>query len=395
MTPASGPSILGVGETGYRRGPARPVDLLLLEAAALAMRDAGAASDGVDGVIVCGMPPGSIDNLVAGLGLRDVRFSASVELGGASAAAAVGLAATALRDGAAERVVISFGWNGFSEVRLGAGGTEMARKLAEWLPNSGIRRNLEHPYGLVMPMQYYALHANRWIHEYGIDAQAREAMALIALTCRSHAQGNASACMRGRPLSRADYDASPMLSAPLKALDCCIETDGASAIVMGDASDARGDAPRPVRVRAAAEGRADSPDDIVGRTDMLQLGLSKAAPRAFAAAGVGPADIDFAQIYDCFTFIVLRQLEELGFCARGEAPGFIAEAGIGIDGDLPLNTHGGLLSQGHSIGMGHVIEAVRQLRGDAGANQLDRPRLGLVSGYGDLGDGSVAILEAA
>jgi acetyl-CoA acetyltransferase len=150
---------------------------------------------------------------------------------------------------------------------------------------------------------------------------------------------------------------------------------------------------KPVVIMGAAAGQPYPADEITNRKDMFRTGLTIAAPEAFAAAGVKPSDADFAMIYDCFTFELLQQIEEAGFCERGEGGAFVEGGRIELGGDLPINTHGGLLSEAHSLGMGHIVEATQQLRGNAAGRQIDNAEIGVVTGWGDFGDGSIAILR--
>jgi acetyl-CoA acetyltransferase len=216
-------------------------------------------------------------------------------------------------------------------------------------------------------------------------------LAEIAVTTRYHASLQPNATMKN-PITIEDHQSSRMISDPLRLLDCSLESDGGAAVVISAPDRARDLAKRPIMVMGVAEGHPDSPSAITQRPDLTTLGLAKAAPKAFAMAGVDRGDIDVAEVYDCFTYIVMCQLEDLGFCKKGEGGAFVQDGALGLNGRLPVNTHGGLLSQAHMAGMNHIVELTRQLRGEAAA-QVPDAEIGLVTGYGDMGDGAVAIMR--
>ncbi len=378
--------IVGVGETPYTRQRDAGVSRLELQvqAAKAALTDAGISPKEVDAIIP--FPNlGTAEELAANLGVPELRYAATIHMGGASPVAALLSAAMAVASGVARYVLIVAGWDGYSGPRV----RQMVLE-ATAMPGGAVARDYYVPYGLTAPVQWYALMARRHMALYGTRP---EQLGAVALAMRRHAQLNPKAVMHGRPLTMEDYLASPIIADPYRLLDCCLETDGGAAVVVTSRHRARDLPQPPVYIMGAAQAQAFPPDDFSNRPDFLTTGLSLAAPRAFAMAGVGPQDADFAQIYDCFTFEVIHQLEEAGFCPRGEGGTFVEEGRIQLGGDLPVNTHGGLLSEAHVLGMNHIVEAVRQLRGQAGARQVPNAEIGVVTGWGDFGDGSIAILR--
>lgn len=380
--------IVGIGETEYTRGSGHSVIRLVLEAAKTAIDDAGLKPHDVDGFV---LPSYFViqETLAANLGIEDLRYSSMIQMGGASPVAALQTAAMAVSSGIARTVLIPFGWNGYSGARVSVREHPDAAVRPVENAMSEALRNYYAPYGALAPMQHYAWLATRHRELYGIT---EEATAQVALACRAHAQHNPRAYMNGRPMTMDDYLESPMLAEPFRLLDCCLETDGACAVVITSSERAKDLRQHPVSIMGVAEGHPYPANDIPNRPDFFKIGLNFCASHAFNMAGVTVRDMDFVQIYDCFTYVVLLQLEALGFCGLGEAGDFVKDGRLSIDGELPLNTHGGLLSEAHIWGLNHVVEATRQLRHEA-ALQVPNCEVGLVTGWGDFGDGSLAILR--
>lgn len=373
-------AVTGVGETAYSRESGRSVLSLQLEASLKAIEDAGLKPADIDGVIP--YSTGVVaEDFITNLGLPDLRFSATTPLGGASCVAAVQCAIAAIAAGICNHVLIPIGRNGASQGRIGT--------RVQHMPQFRLVGEFEMPLGAIAPAQLYAPMARRHMELYGTTSRQ---LGEIAVSTRANAILNGNAVMT-KPMTIEDHQASRMISDPFRLFDCSLESDGACAVVVSGMDRARDLRKPPVVVMGVAEGHPDSPSVITQRPDMTRLGIAKAAPRAFEMAGVRHDDIDVAEIYDCFTYIVMCQLEDLGFCGKGEGGPFVESGAIRLGGRLPVNTHGGLLSQAHMVGMNHVAELVRQLRGEAGKAQVRGAEIGLVTGYGDMGDGSVAIMR--
>lgn len=373
-------AVAGIGETAYTRGSPRSALELQLEASLAAIADAGLRPPDIDGIIPIGITGATVEEYVAAFGIPDLRFSALVPHGGASGIGALQCAAAAVAMGICDNVLVPSGRNVSSGARAGV--------RIHSMPQFHYVTEFERPLGAVSPAQLYAPMARRHMELYGTTS---EQFGEIAVSTREHAIRNGNAVMT-KPITLEDHQASRMITDPFRLLDCSLESDGGAAFVVTSAERAR-DLNQPVvELLGVAMGHPDSPSSITQRPDLTRVGVAKAAPIAFRMADVQPADLQVAEVYDCFTYVVLCQLEDLGFCAKGEGGAFVADGRLRLGGALPTNTHGGLLSQAHMLGMNHVVELVRQLRGQGGAAQVEGAELGLATGYGDQGDGGVAIM---
>ncbi|TML92958.1 MAG: thiolase [Actinobacteria bacterium] len=387
MTVKDQAAVVGVGSTPYyKRGESWPQTLIEMacKATITALDDAGLTVDDLDGFALYS---GGFDtSLIAQiLGVPEVRFTATLTGGGGGSAGSVGLAAAAIHAGMANVVVslmtLAQGGQRFGsifarkETRVAAGGG----------PYSSVPRTPENdflgPSGLAGPGQMFGLLARRHMHQYGTK---REHFAEVAISTRDNAIRRSTSIMR-TPLTLDEYFEARMIADPLCLYDFCLESDGAVAVITTSAERARDLRHPPAYVVGSANGGAGRWGQAISWFGMPEeyfasSGHRPVATRVYEMAGVGPRDIDVALLYDHFTPMVLMQLEDYGFCAIGESGPFVAEGSIRWpNGSIPVNTHGGNLSEAYVIGMTHVREAVEQIRGTA-VNQVEGAELALVTG---------------
>lgn len=383
-------AIAGVGCTEFTKNSNGSVEKLALEAVHNAAADAGISPSEIDGLVTYGLCDTSYTGVIAnGLGLKKLNYFADYSAGGNVACAVVLQAAMAVATGLAECVVAYRALNGASGVRYGGSGWSELMATTSLLSDS--EPQFLDTSGITMPAQHFAFLARRHMVKYGTTA---EDFAAVAMTCREHAMKNPRAQMR-KPLTLDAYMASPWIADPFRLFDCCVRTDGAVAVIVTSMERARDLKQKPVRIMSGAVGGtprgrgvmwsnfADEHADCYGRE--LADGL-------FQRAGVTRADMDFAQLYDCFTYSVISQLEDFGFCDKGEGGAFFQEGQAKLGGKLPVNTGGGLLSEGYIHGLNCVVEAVDQLRGNGGDRQVAGARTGIVTAGGAAHSGSALIL---
>jgi acetyl-CoA acetyltransferase len=370
MTNLSGKcAIVGIGETVVGKRPEATTNSLHLEAIKACLEDGGIDATQVDGLLT-NQPLNdshrSYAVKLAHMAGIDPSFATDLALGGATPIAMVQSAVMAIEAGMATTVVCVHA---------------RKRSTADPTPGYPIRRGDEHweePWGHFAAAGGHAFAASRHMHEFGTTS---EDLAEIAISTRKHASLNKNATMR-KPITVEDHQKSRMIVAPLRLLDCSLESDGGGAVLVTSVERVRDFPKKPVAILGM--GQHHPHFSLLDAPTLTTLGGKKSSDMAYKMAGLGPNDMDFAELYDCFTITSMITLEDYGFCRKGEGKDFVKNGRITIGGELPLNTHGGLLSQAHLEGQLHITEAVKQLRGNEvePERQVGNAKVGIVSGHG-------------
>ena len=383
---ASKAVIVGVGESAYTKWGAMTDQSELsmaLESVAAAAKDAGIASTDIDGFASYSNDANLPAQMQLGLGVPMLRHASMVWGGGGGGLlGAVAHAAAAVEAGHANCIAVFRALAQGQRGRLGQGG------------KPGPTFNATAPFGLLIPAQQAALMMRRHFHDHGTSP---DTLAEIAIVSRENAQTNPKALMCGRPMNRAAYFDSRMISDPLRLFDCCLESDAAAAVLVTTADRAKDLRAVPVEILAVGVGGGQAwgmgflgghnmPVDRYSHGNASELGAE-----LFACAGIAPDDVDVAQLYDAFTPMVVQALGDYGFCAHDEVAQFVASGALRRGGSLPINTSGGSLSEAYVHGMNLLIELVRQLRGEA-LNQVENAQLGFIAGGPGVAPTSAAVL---
>lgn len=356
--------IAGIGHTAYGRLNGRSVTSQIVEATRNALVDANVDKDRIDGVFVKSVTSGHqryyAQKVSEALGLQP-RWGGAWDQGGASNISLINVAAAALQAGQCEVAIVCCGDNPKTGTR-----SAYSRAIAD----------NDAPYGWFGVVSPYAMIAQRHMQEFGTTS---EQLGAVAVASRRHGAANPYAQLRSA-ITVADHQASPWIVEPLRRDDCCLVSDGAAVVVLMAESTARRmqvDAPVPI----LSFGHGQTSWEVALRPSLTTTAAAIAGRRALEDAGMAPSSIDVAQLYDCFTIAPLMTLEDYGFCAKGEGGKFVEDGALEIDGVLPMNTSGGLLSETGMPGMQLIVEAVRQVRG-VSPNQVPAARNVIISNQG-------------
>jgi acetyl-CoA acetyltransferase len=375
-------AIAGIGQTQYAKALPGTAWELAVEAVGAALADAGIDPADVDGMCRFAAPfePVSEPMLVRALGIRELTFFAQSPLGGEALGAVIAHGAAAIKAGLARVVVVYRALSQSKGGRFGRADRGGSGAAAEDIvvPEED-NRSFAWPYGLMSPGQLFALWAARYAAVHGLSQEdLTQALGSIAITQRRYAHNNPAAMMRDRKLDWETYRQARIISSPLRLFDLCLENDGACAYVLTSAGTARSLRDDPVYVLSATQTLSPYREPMgIYTDDLLTLFPPATAQRLFAEAGVTRADIDVAEFYDATSYMPLRSLESYGFVPDGQAWRYVVDQGTGPDSPLPVNTHGGHLSEAYLHGMNGVLEGVRQLRGTA-CNQVADAAVALV-----------------
>jgi acetyl-CoA acetyltransferase len=367
-------ALVGAGHSRLGKVPGVSAQGLLEEAMHNALDDAGLTTQDVDGLICRG--PDEIYTFHQVMGERlgiDASFSTTLTNGGASQVMGVALAAMAIDAGMASCVLVGYGRDNWSRVHA----NKENHMRGSGRPQQMYGMEFGPEFGYYGAIAAHGFGAQRHMHDYGTT---REQFGAISVAFRNHALNNPDAVMK-KPLTMEDYLAGRMIVEPFGLFDCSLQTDAAGAVVVTSTERAKDLRQKPVLIKGFGTGNNTS--GWFNYNNMTHTGAIQSGKTAYAMAGLGPEDIDYAQIYDCFTYMVLVQLEDYGFCQKGEGGEFVASGALALDGAMPTNTSGGQLSEAHVEGMLQVVEGVRQLQGIYGPErQVPNAEIGLVSGHG-------------
>lgn len=367
-------AIVGIGNSRLGKVPGVSSVDLLVEAMSNALDDAGLTAKDIDGVICRGPDDSYSHHQVIGsrLGIN-TRFSTTMDNGGASQILSVALAVMVIKAGLATTVLCGYGRDAWSRTHV----NEEARVRNETRPASQRPREFGPEYGYFGAVAAHAFGAQRHMHLYGTT---RDQFGEIAVAFREHALRNPQAQMK-KPLTLDEYRQARLIVAPFGLFDCSLRSDAAGAVIVTSKERARDLKQPPVAIKGF--GSFNNLRGWFNDDNMVVTAAKKSGETAYKMAGLGPNDVDTAQIYDCFTYMVLTQLEDYGFCKKGEGGAFVQSGALRMGGRLPTNTSGGQLSESHAEGVLQIVEGARQMRHTYPENrQVKDAEIALISGHG-------------